>query len=239
MKNNFLIALFLTIFFVIGAESAQAATPSPASASTTPSAELRRIIRERIEETLQEKSSENRLLGTLGTVQKVGEQTFTITDTLGRERTVQLAQGARVTLNNQNVALKDMSINSGTAIVGVMLDDIIIEARRVFLTDGTFTERRQVSVGTITAWKNNELSLAIRGTDQVAIWNASRRPIFEDSLGNAVTTKDIQPDQAALVVTQEDDNGNRTVTRIRLLAPVESPQPSPSPSPKTSPKPTN
>lgn len=238
MKHMYFTAAFFA--FLLTAPLAHAASPSPAPASATPSAELRRIIRERIEQTLQENTEEKRLLGTLGTVQKVGGQTFTILDTLGRERTVQLTADAKITQGTQAVALKDMSINSGAAIVGKMIDDIIIEARRVFLVDNTWSERRQVSVGTITTWKTTELSLSIRGTDQTATWNVSRKPRFEDSLGNTITAKDITADQAALVVTQEDDLGVRTVTRIHLLAPVQSPQPktTPSPLPKTSPSPS-
>ncbi len=219
-KFVFFLSLFSALF--LAAAPAQAASPSPAAGSATPSAELRRIIRERIEQTLQENTSDQRLLGTLGSIQKVGGQTFTIQDSLGRERTVQLTSDATIIQGKQTLALKDLSINSGAAVVGRMLDDIIIEARRVFIVENGFAETRQVTVGNITAWKNNELQMTIRGTDQNAVWDAARRPIFEDSLGNPIAAKDIQVDQAALVITQEDAQGTRTFTRLRLLAPVSS-----------------
>lgn len=205
--------------------------------SATPSAEIRRLIRERIEQTIQEKNPETeKLLGTLGSVQKVSERTFTIVDTLGRERTIQLSDTTVMRFNNQPLALKDLSINAGAAIIGVMQDDIIINARRIYVTDGAFVERRQVNVGTITEWKNSELTLAIRGSDAVATWKTVRKPVFEDSLGNTITAKDIQADRAAIIVTEEDAAGNRLISRIRLLVPVTELK-SPSPSPRVSPRP--
>ncbi len=242
MKHLTLSTMLVTTLFGVGL--IMTGSVQAQSASTTPSAEIRRMIRERIEQTIQEKVPQaNQTMGTIGTIQKVGEKTFTITDTLGRERTIELLDNASIRLNNQTIAFKDLSINSGVAVIGKLQDDIVIRAARVYVNDTAFVERRQVNIGTITAWKNNELTLSIRGSSATATWKTSTKPRLEDSLGNPITAKDIQPDQAALVVTEENSTGTRTITRLRLLIPVESAAAattaSPSPSPKTtaSPKP--
>lgn len=234
------LTLFSALFTsLLGSSLVVAQIAQAQSASTTPSAEVRRMIRERIEQTIQEKVPQtNPILGTLGTVQKVGEKTFTITDTLGRERTVELNDGAVIRQGNQTIALKDLSINSGAAVVGKLQDDIVIRAARVYVVDNAFVERRQVSIGTITEWKNNELTLSIRGTTATATWKTSAKPRLEDSLGNTITAKNIQADQSALVVTEENSSGTRTITRLRLLVPVEGAQPSPAPTPSVTPRAT-
>lgn len=191
--------------------------------TTSPSAELREIIRQRIEETIQEKNSAGpAFIGTLGTVTKVSSSTFSLTDTLGRERTVEMTSDTALLIDGEDGELTDISINSGAVVMGTARDEVIITARRVLIQDEDFSESREVLLGTVTEKATGALVISTRGTKETYALDIVRDTTYEDSLGNAISLSDVQEDQSVLLITDLDRNDERYVSRLRLLVPVES-----------------
>ncbi|MCD8485071.1 hypothetical protein LRY65_02070 [Candidatus Woesebacteria bacterium] len=190
--------------------------------TTSPSAELREIIRQRIEETIQEKESNGpEYIGTLGTVSKVSTNTFTITDSMGLERTIQPTSDSVLLLDGDPTELSDISIGSGAVVMGSPLDEVIIEAKRILIQEDDFTETREVFLGTLTEKGTNAVTISTRGTNEELVIDTNRQTEYEDSVGTSIALSDIEEEQSVLIVTDTDDD-DRIATHIRLLVPVES-----------------
>lgn len=190
---------------------------------TSPSAELREIIRQRIEETIQDKKTTTpEYIGTLGTISKVGTGTFTITDSQGRERTIEISPNTTILLNGKKAELKDLSINAGAVIMGSALDEVIINAKRILVQDAAFTETREVFLGSITGMNSSQITFTARATDETVTANLLRTSEYEDSIGNEISVRDIEEDQAILIITNIDKNDQRFVEKLRLLIPIDS-----------------
>ncbi len=184
--------------------------------TTSPSAELREIIRQRLEQTLQT-SPGSTLLGVVGSVTRVGTATFVLTDPTGREHTVVIDQNTTFAGNAQVNELSDLTIDSGVAVIGTSSDNVLLNARRVIPATKPFVETRRVALGTIETLERSSISVQERGNGQTtsaAITNTTR---FEDILGNTVPRTSIQEDEAVLIIIDEATAGRPTAKRIRLL----------------------
>jgi hypothetical protein len=199
-------------------------TPGVARAQDegTSSAETRRLIRERIEQVLQEKApQEQEFIGVLGNIVRVATKTFTLVDSRGRERTVQVDDSTAFLSGKKTIKLSDLSINSAVAVIGKAIDEVVIDGRRVLVSDTDFTETRRVFIGTISQWNKRQLTILARGSNASESFNVSAKTIYQDSVGSAIKTTDIQTDQSVLIIAREDTAGIRTITKLRLLAPLE------------------
>lgn len=217
MKKALLLTSLVASFLMFGVQPSFAQSPTPAG--STDSAEIRRLIRERIEQTLQEKTTESEFIAVLGNILKVGTSTFTLLDSRGRERTVEMADNSAIISGKKTVTLKDLSINSGVVAYGRAEDEVVVNAIRIELSDSDFVETRRVFLGTITKWDRRFLTLQVRGSNTQETWNVNAQTKYEDNLGTAIKATDIQTDQAALVVARQLD-GTRVAVKIRLLAPL-------------------
>lgn len=221
MKINkaIIIALAAAALIWSPAVSAQTTTPDP---DTTSSAELRQAIKERIEETLKDTDTNRDLyLGFLGTVTQVGSTTFSMTSIQGEEKTVQVTSDTAILSGNQNINLPDLVVGNGVTVMGSLVDDLVMEARRIIMSNGNFSEDRHVNLGTITSIGTQELTLQLRGEEQIATWNTNRQTRYEEFDGGTTTRTALEEDQAVLVITDLDQNDQRYIKRVRLLAPVE------------------
>lgn len=214
MKKIALLIAILVLLLTPGAAQAQD--------EGTSSAETRRLIRERIEQVLQEKAPEKQeFIGVLGNIVRVATKTFTLVDSRGRERTVQVDDTTAFLSGKKTIKLSDLSINSAIVVIGRAVDEVVIDGRRVLVSDTDFTETRRVFVGTISQWNKRQLTILARGSNASESFNVSGKTIYQDSVGSAIKTTDIQTDQSVLIIAREDTAGIRTITRLRLLAPLE------------------
>lgn len=203
------------------APAALAQTPT-ATASASPTAESTRRVIERIQEAVRENRQDGpRFIGVLGTITKVGTSTFTLTDVRGLERTIQVAPTTTLLLNGKNAALADLAIAAGAVVMGSAQDEVVVDARRILVQDKDFSETRQTYVGSIQKWDGKMLQLAVRGSQEVQAWNVGRKVVLEDALGNPITTKDIQVDQAAVIITNETAPGKIDVIHLRLMVTLQ------------------
>jgi len=212
------ILLMLTLFFI----PAQAMAQSPSSdQETTSSAELRRAIRERIEETLKDKDvpTEN-FLGYIGTITQVGSATFSLTCPRGDEKTVQILDGSAIVSNGKPIKLSELVVGDGVTVMGTRRDELIIEARRVLMSTDNFSENRQVTLGNITALEKQTMTLKPRGEQQEITWPTTRQTAYEDLNGQKITVNELEEDQSVLVISDVDKDDKRFIKRIRLLVPV-------------------
>jgi hypothetical protein len=214
---GFLIAFVITAPFTSPA-AAQTASPDPA---TTTSAELRRAIRERIEETLKDKdSSTQSFRGFIGTITQVGTATFGLTTPYGEEKTIQISPTTAIVSDGKDMKLSELIIGNGIAVIGTPVDELVISARRVLMSDDNYTETRQVSIGAITEIGRQELTLEIRGQQQQVAWPTTTRTAYEDMDGQKIQRTTLEEDQAALVITDLDTADKRYIKRVRLLVPI-------------------
>lgn len=188
---------------------------SAQSTTTSPSAELREIIKQRLEKTL-EAPQEARFIGVVGSVMRVTASTFTLVDPNGRERTVILDTTTSFATSSAIKSLKDLSIDAGVAVIGNTSDDVVIQARRVIPATTPFNETRRVALGSVQTLERNSVTLVERGNGQITSVTIAPTTKFEDILGNTVPRTALQKDESVLIVI--DTAGDKlTAKRIRLL----------------------
>lgn len=220
MKSLKVLITILMLTFLTGPGLVQAQTPSP-DQETTSSAELRRAIRERIEETLKDKETTTQnFLGYIGTVTQVGSATFSLTCPRGDEKTIQILDGTAIIANGKPVKLSDLVVGNGVTVMGTQRDELVIEARRILMTTDNFAENRQVLLGNITALEKQTITLQPRGEQPAVTWPITRQTAYEDLNGQKIAVDDLEEDQSVLVISDIDKDDKRFVKRIRLLVPV-------------------
>ncbi len=221
MNLRKILPLLFVATFLLAPGNAYAQSPAP-DEETTSSADLRRAIRERIEETLKNSDAPaQNFLGYIGTITQVGSATFSLTCPRGDEKTIQIQQGTTILSNGKEIPLSELVVGNGITVMGTRLDELVIEARRVIMTTDNFSENRQVTLGNITALDRQEITLQPRGEQQEVSWPTTRSTDYEDLNGQEITVSDLEEDQAALVITDIDKDDKRFIKRIRLLVPVE------------------
>lgn len=192
--------------------------PTPASAqTTTPSAELREIIRQRLEQTL-DTTLTNRTIGVVGSVTRVSSSTFTMIDPKGRERTVIINPDTTSFAGTAQIrSMADLAIDSGVAVIGDAPDEVVINARRVIPAARPFLEVRRIALGSVSIFDARNLTIVERGNNQTTTVPITTATRFEDILGNTVPRSAIQVDEAILVVIDQNAAGDTYAKRVRLL----------------------
>jgi hypothetical protein len=223
MKSLKILPILITFALLIIPGRALAQTPSPDQA-TTSSAELRRAIRERIEETLKDKDVPTQnFLGYIGTITQVGSATFSITCPRGDEKTIQILDGTTLLANGKPITLSDLVVGNGVTVMGTRRDELIIEARRVLMSTDNFTENRQITLGNISALEKQAITLQPRGDQPAVTWPTTRQTAYEDLNGQKITVAQLEEDQSVLVISDVDKDDKRFIKRLRLLVPVTQP----------------
>jgi len=217
MKQLTLLTTLLTVLCLAFAPLALAQAPE-----TTDSADLRRAIRERIEQTLQNADeTESPYIGYIGNVEQIGTATFTLTSPRGEHRTIQVGSAARLLSGNETIALGDLVVGNGVSIIGQEMDDLVIDAIRIIANDAPYDETRQVTIGTVTNVATTSLTVTVRGTGTSESFILNRTTTYEDIQGTEVLLRNIEEDQAVLLVTDVNAQNQRFAKRVRLLIPVE------------------
>lgn len=215
--NRLSLSLLAASVFSLGVLSVLNPTSAQAqSSATSPSAELREIIKQRLEKSL-EAPSENRFIGVVGSVMRVTASTFTIVDPNGRERTIVLDNTTSFATSSAVKSLADISIDSGVAVIGNSTDDVLIQARRVIPSTQPFSEARRVALGSVQALQGNSLTLVERGNGQTTTVTINNTTKFEDILGNTVPRSTLQKDESVLVVIDDGSSEKPVAKRIRFL----------------------
>ena len=185
--------------------------------TTSPSAELREIIRQRLEQTLQAETGD-RLIGVVGSVTRVSASTFVLTDPSGMERTIVVSPDSTSFAATAQVSgISDLSIDSGVAVIGTSPDSVLINARRVIPAPRPFSETRRVALGSVETFERSSLTLRERGNDQITTVDITTATKFEDILGNTVPRSTIQEDESILVIIDDSANGRPFAKRVRIL----------------------
>lgn len=221
---TFAFLLVSTLFLSVLIPVAHAQSPTPQESTT--SSELQQLIRERLEQTLQEtRNPTQKFIGTIGSVLRVTPSTFTLQDSTGRERTIVIGPDTVLLLKNAPVKLSDIAINAGAAVIGIPTDDVVITARRILLQDDAFEEERQVILGTVDSITRTDVVVRERSSGAINALPLKSTSKYEDRLGNPLTRADIEPDESVLIIRDQDTSGASFAKRVRLLAPVRSPEP--------------
>lgn len=221
------VLMVLTMVYGGMALPVNAASPLPSTSpistqTASQAAETIRQVKQRIEKLIQEpKPTEtSSLVGLVGSVVKVGSSTFTVTDDIGNEHTIQINAETEIWQKKTKLALKDLPLQTGVTVYAIPLDNNVYEAKRVVIQEEVLVEHRKVWLGTIHLLDATKLTFTIRGDMPEQTWVLGRPIIYEDSVNTTITPKQIQADSAALVITNEASPGKTTVSRIHLLVPI-------------------
>jgi hypothetical protein len=199
--------------------SALAQTNSP---ETSTSAELRQAIKERIEETIKENNNttERSYYGYIGEITQISTATFGLMTPQGEEKTIQISGDTALLSADKDISLTDLIIGSGVTVMGQPVDELVIAAKRVLARTDNFTENREVKLGSLVSITTSEITLQDRQTQQSMTWSFTRQTVFEDANGQKIAVTNLEEDQAALIITDLDNNDERYIKRVRLLVEV-------------------
>jgi hypothetical protein len=199
-----------------------AGTALAQSPVATESADLRRAIRERIEQTLQNTQvTESPYVGYIGNVEQVGTATFTIVTPRGENRTIQIGTATRLVSGSTSIQLSELVIGNSVAVIGQEMDDLVVDALRVIAGDDPLEEDRRAVIGTITNIDTRSITLQVRGSGITESFLINRNTVYEDIQGTKIVVGDLDVDESVLVVTDKDAQNQNFVKRLRLLVAIE------------------
>ena len=223
--NKRIILTTLSLLFLVLAKPtlAQEAT---SSGSPTP-AETTQELRERIQRIVEEKSdqikgvidelSQNKR-GFIGQVERVTEESLTITNSKGTE-IIPVDEQVTLLKNNQEISIDKVAVDDWLVVMGLIVDDTFTPKRILVSSASLRPKNHLVVMGTIIEQSSKEITILSRQNEEMS-FTINSKTKYQDRGGETVRSSELVKDLQVLIVGDEDDKG-KNASIIRSLVSLE------------------
>ncbi len=222
--KNIIFSLLITVVLI----SPQIINAQEATDSGSPSPEeTTQELKERIQRIVEEKSdqikgvidqlSQNKR-GFIGQVERVTEESLTITNSKGTE-IVSVDEEVTLLKNNQEISIDDIAVDNWLVVMGVIEDDAFSPKRILVSSASLRPKNHLVTLGTIIDQSSKKITILSRQNEEIT-FNIDSKTDYQDQDGKDASSNDFIVDLQVLIVGNEDDEG-KDATVIRSLVLLE------------------
>lgn len=223
MKKLLLFTLVLLSLYLVKPIMAQ-----DASSSESPSpAETTQELKERIQRIVEEKSeqikgvidqlSQNKR-GFIGQVERVTEESLTLTNSKGTE-IVPFDDQITLLKANREISIDDVAIDDWLVVMGIIIDDTFSPKRILVSSISLRPKNHIITLGTIIEQSSKKITILSRQNEEMN-FDISTKTEYQDQSGESISSNEFIKDIQVLIVGDEDDDG-KNASIIRSLASLE------------------
>jgi len=223
MKKLLLFTLVLLSLYLVKPIMAQ-----DASSSESPSpAETTQELKERIQRIVEEKSeqikgvidqlSQNKR-GFIGQVERVTEESLTLTNSKGTE-IVPFDDQITLLKANREISIDDVAIDDWLVVMGIIIDDTFSPKRILVSSISLRPKNHIITLGTIIEQSSKKITILSRQNEEMN-FDISTKTEYQDQGGESISNNEFIKDIQVLIVGDEDDDG-KNASIIRSLASLE------------------
>jgi hypothetical protein len=223
--KKFIISLFLLTLSLAIPRAAQAQDAS-ASGSPTP-AETTQELKERIQRIVEEKSEQIKGVidqlsqskrGFIGQVERVTEESLTLTNSKGTE-IIPFDDQVTLLKANQEISIDDVAVDDWLVVMGLIIDDTFSPKRILVSSTSLRPKNHLIALGTIIEQSSKEITILSRQNEEMS-FDISTKTKYQDQDGKSALRSEFIQDQQVLVIGDEDDDG-KNASIIRSLVSLE------------------
>lgn len=227
---------------------AQEVSPEP-SPSPTIDPRIPKAVEERIEKVLST-AEEGRKRALVGTLKSIANSTLTIETQAGELQAKVATDAAVLNEDREEIELNDLEIGSNIVAMGYLVNQDVLDARRVVVTEEFQTPETESVFGLVTDISQEEKVLTIKHPKNQTVYMVdinTNTKITKRVEGEVQEIKfgDIEENDRLVVIGEPEENEEKIITAnlIHVVSPSitatpETEEESSSPSPEVSPSPT-
>lgn len=223
--KKFIISLFLLTLSLAIPRAAQA---QDASTSGSPNpAETTQELKERIQRIVEEKSEQIKGVidqlsqskrGFIGQVERVTEESLTLTNSKGTE-IIPFDDQVTLLKANREISIDDVAVDDWLVVMGLIIDDTFSPKRILVSSTSLRPKNHLIALGTIIEQSSKEITILSRQNEEMS-FNISTKTKYQDQDGKSALRSEFIQDQQVLVIGDEDDDG-KNASIIRSLVSLE------------------
>lgn len=161
----------------------------------------------------------NRKVAMYGEVNRVTDETITITNRLGT-RIVPMNDVLVVTRDEKPIQTSEIAVENWVTILGRIKDDNFSPVFMYFYTESLLPKPQYVDIGTITELTRNTITISPRSGEGEKTIKILTSTDFEDMDGIEITLSDLSEDITVLVSGNTTESDEVEALTVRSLAPV-------------------
>lgn len=229
-KNTIITTLFLLLTgFLFGlrqdmnlafAQEKTEVTEASESSDTADSIQdIKQIIKENIENNKVKGAIDsllNRKIGIIGQVERITDETLTITNTAGT-RILAIDDTSKIFKGSKEVAADTIEVENWVTVLGKLKDDTF-SPNFIYVFSETLRPKTQVvMLGTIQSISDTEITLLPRSGEKETSLDLTKNTNYQDSDGSEAKLTDFS-EEITVIVTGFDDDGDLSAATVKSLA---------------------
>lgn len=200
---------------------AQDASPSASPSLEKTTEGIKKILEkyvdsEKIKGVIDQLSQQKR--GFIGQVDRVTEESLTITNSKGTE-IIPFNEQVALLKSNREISIDDVAVGDWVVVMGLIVDDAFSPKRILVSSISLRPKNHLVVLGTIIDRSSKEITVLSRKNEEVTL-SISTKTAYEDHDGEKASSSEFIEDLQVLIVGDQDDEGKNS-SIIRSLVSLE------------------
>ena len=200
-------------------EASPSGSPSPAETTQELKERIQRIVEEKSEQIkgVIDQLSQNKR-GFIGQVERVTEESLTLTNSKGTE-IIPFDDQVTLLKGNREISIDDVAVDDWLVVMGLIIDDAF-SPKRILVSSTSLRPKNHVTaLGTIIEQSSKEITILSRQNEEIS-FDVTTKTQYQDQDGTSARRGEFIKDLQVLVVGDEDDDG-KNVSIIRSLVSLE------------------
>ena len=204
---------------IMAQDASSSESPSPAETTQELKERIQRIVGEKSEQIkgVIDQLSQNKR-GFIGQVERVTEESLTLTNSKGTE-IVPFDDQITLLKANREISIDDVAIDDWLVVMGIIIDDTFSPKRILVSSISLRPKNHIITLGTIIEQSSKKITILSRQNEEMN-FDISTKTEYQDQGGESISNNEFIKDIQVLIVGDEDDDG-KNASIIRSLASLE------------------
>ena len=204
---------------IMAQDASSSESPSPAETTQELKERIQRIVEEKSEQIkgVIDQLSQNKR-GFIGQVERVTEESLTLTNSKGTE-IVPFDDQITLLKANREISIDDVAIDDWLVVMGIIIDDTFSPKRILVSSISLRPKNHIITLGTIIEQSSKKITILSRQNEEMN-FDISTKTEYQDQSGESISSNEFIKDIQVLIVGDEDDDG-KNASIIRSLASLE------------------